>query len=143
MSKTTLENLLEMLERSNSKKKTTEKATEKATENAAEKTEGKTEESQTLSSEQSSPLTLYAVNDKLEGFGQQIGALLASVQKLHEKVDVLGTHTHTHASDAEQPAPDDHTVRYETDDTEAECADADDQGEDACKQGVCRCGRSL
>ena len=109
MSKTTLENLLEMLERSNSKKKT------------VDKTADKTAETQTLSVEPSSPetpgtLTLGAVNDKLEGFGQQIGALLASVQQLHEKVDVLGKQTH--ASDADQPERE-HTVRYETDDVEA------------------------
>lgn len=96
MSKTTLENLLDMLERSNSKKKTADKPVEKST-------------IEPTSPETPGALTLSAVNDKLESFGQQIGALLASVQQLHAKVDVLGTHTHTH----------EHAVLYETNDTES------------------------
>jgi hypothetical protein len=111
MSKTTLENLLDMLERSNSKKKTPEKAPE----------------IQPPSPEPPSPespgaLTISVVNEKLEIFGQQLGALLASVQQLHEKVNGLGMWTNdrgTKLRDEDEPAPAlaAHVVDYETEDT--------------------------
>lgn len=132
MSKTTLENLLDMLERSNSKKKTTEKTMEKSTKTSTDPPHS----TEPTSPETPGALTLSAVNDKLESFGQQIDALLASVEKLHEKVDVLGADTQAGAA---EPAPDTDSMMpyssYETEDTDKGDAGAPNEPDEPGEPG--------
>jgi len=116
MSKTTLENLLDMLERSNSKKKTPEKTME------TQPPSPEPPSPQPPSPETPGALTLRVVNEKLESFGQQLGALLVSVQQLHGKVNKLGMWTNDRESiqgleDEPVPALATHVVDYETEDT--------------------------